>query len=58
MTSEGLGVMFEGESPDMCGGKFRLMLMGSRIFNLMVLALSWNSLVLINFDRFLKVDFK
>ena len=30
MTSEGLGEMFEGDSADMCGGKFPLMLMGGR----------------------------
>jgi hypothetical protein len=28
MTSEGLGEMFEGDSADMCAGKFLLMLMG------------------------------
>jgi hypothetical protein len=28
MTSEGLGEMFEGDSADMCAGKFSLMLMG------------------------------
>ena len=30
MTSEGLGEMFEGESADMCAGKFLLVLMGGR----------------------------
>ena len=30
MTSEGLGVMFEGDSADMCAGKFPLVLMGGR----------------------------
>ena len=30
MTSEGLGEMFEGDSPDMCAGKFPLVLMGGR----------------------------
>ena len=30
MTSEGLGEMFEGDSADMCTGKFPLMLMGGR----------------------------
>ena len=30
MTSEGLGEMFEGDSADMCGRKFPLMLMGGR----------------------------
>ena len=30
MTSEGLGVMFEGDSADMCGGKFSLMSLGGR----------------------------
>ena len=30
MTSEGLGEMFEGDSADMCGGKFPLMSMGNR----------------------------
>ena len=30
MTSEGLEVMFEGDSADMCAGKFPLMLMGGR----------------------------
>jgi hypothetical protein len=30
MTSEGLGEMFEGESADMCAGKFPLVLMGGR----------------------------
>ena len=29
MTSEGLGEMFEGDTADMCAGKFSLMLMGS-----------------------------
>ena len=28
MTSEGLGEMFEGDSADMCTGKFLLMSMG------------------------------
>jgi hypothetical protein len=28
MTSEGLGKMFEGDSADMCGGKFSLISMG------------------------------
>ena len=30
MTSEGLGKMFEGDSADMCAGKFPLVLMGGR----------------------------
>ena len=30
MTSEGLGEMFEGDSADMCAGKFRLVSMGGR----------------------------
>ena len=30
MTSEGLGEMFEGDSADICGGKFPLMLLGGR----------------------------
>ena len=30
MTSEGLGEMFEGDSADMCAGKFPLVLMGGR----------------------------
>jgi hypothetical protein len=30
ITSEGLGGMCEGESADMCAGKFRLVLMGDR----------------------------
>ena len=30
MTSEGLGEMFEGDSVDMCAGKFPLMSMGGR----------------------------
>ena len=30
MTSEGLGEMFEGDSADMCGGKFPLVSMGGR----------------------------
>ena len=30
MTSEGLEEMFEGDSADMCAGKFSLMLMGGR----------------------------
>ena len=30
MTSEGLGEMFEGDSADMCAGKFPLILMGGR----------------------------
>jgi hypothetical protein len=28
LTSEGLGEMFEGDSADMCGGKFPLTSMG------------------------------
>ena len=28
MTSEGFGEMFEGDSADMCAGKFPVMLMG------------------------------
>ena len=31
MTSEGLGEMFEGESADMCAGKFPLVSMGGRV---------------------------
>ena len=31
MTSEGLGEMFEGDSADMCAGKFPLVLMGGRV---------------------------
>ena len=31
MTSEGFGEMFEGDSADMCAGKFSLMLMGGRV---------------------------
>ena len=30
MTSEGLGEIFEGDSADMCTGKFPLKLMGGR----------------------------
>jgi hypothetical protein len=30
MTLEGLGEMFEGDSADMCGGKFPLVSMGGR----------------------------
>jgi hypothetical protein len=30
MTSEGLGEMFEGDSADMCAGKFPLLSMGGR----------------------------
>ena len=30
MTSEGLGEMFEGDSADMCAGRFRLVSMGGR----------------------------
>ena len=30
MTSKGLGEMFEGNSADMCAGKFPLVLMGDR----------------------------
>jgi hypothetical protein len=30
MTSEGLGDMFEGDSADMCAGKFLLVSMGGR----------------------------
>ena len=30
MTSDGLWEMFEGDSVDMCTGKFPLMLMGGR----------------------------
>ena len=30
MTSEGLGEMFEGDSADMCAGKFLLVSMGGR----------------------------
>ena len=30
MTSEGLGEMFEGDSADMCAGKFPHMLLGGR----------------------------
>ena len=30
MTSEGLGEMFEGDSSDMCAGKFPLMSIGVR----------------------------
>ena len=30
MTSEGLGDMFEGDSADMCAGKFPLVFMGGR----------------------------
>ena len=31
MTSEGLGEMFEGDSADMCAGKFPFMSMGGRV---------------------------
>ena len=31
MTSEGLGEMFEGDSADMCAGKFPLVSMGGRV---------------------------
>ena len=31
MTSEGLGEMFEGDSADMCAGKFPVVLMGGRV---------------------------
>ena len=31
MTSEGLGEMFEGDSADMCAGKFPLVSMGGRL---------------------------
>ena len=31
MTSEGLGKMFEGDSADMCPGKFPLLSMGGRV---------------------------
>ena len=34
MTSEGLGVMFEGDSADMCAGKFPLVSMGGRAVGL------------------------
>ena len=30
MTSEGLGEMFEGDSADMCAGKFPIMSMGGQ----------------------------
>ena len=30
MTSVGFGEMFEGDSTDMCGGQFPLMLMGGQ----------------------------
>ena len=30
MTSEGLGEMFDGDSADMCAGKFPLVSMGGR----------------------------
>ena len=30
MTSKGLGEMFEGDSADMCAGKFQLTSMGGR----------------------------
>ena len=30
MTSEGLGEMFEGDSADLCAGKFPLVSMGGR----------------------------
>ena len=35
MTSEGLGVMFEGDSADMCAGIFPLVSMGGRVEGLM-----------------------
>ena len=35
MTSEGLGEMFEGDSADMCAGKFPLVSMGGREEGLM-----------------------
>ena len=31
MTSEGFGEMFEGDTADMCGGKFSLMSMGGQV---------------------------
>ena len=31
MTSEGLGEMFDGDTADMCGKQFPLMLMGGRV---------------------------
>ena len=31
MTAEGLGEMFEGDSADMCAGKFPLVSMGGRV---------------------------
>ena len=31
MTSEGLGEMFEGDTADMCAGKFPLVSMGGRV---------------------------
>ena len=31
MTSEGLGEMFEGDSADMCAGKFPLVSMGGQV---------------------------
>ena len=31
MTSEGLGELFEGDSADMCAGKFLLVSMGGRV---------------------------
>ena len=31
ITSEGLGEMFEGDSADICAGKFLLMLMGGQV---------------------------
>ena len=34
MTSEGLGDMFEGDSADMCAGKFPDMLMEGRVESL------------------------
>ena len=34
MTSKGLGEMFEGDSADMCAGKFKLMSMGGRVVGL------------------------
>ena len=35
MTSEELGEMFEGDSADMCAGKFQLVSMGGRAEGLM-----------------------
>ena len=31
MTSEGLGEMFEGDSADMCAGKYPVVSMGGRV---------------------------